>query len=228
MLNPPHITHCGVPGMDRIPFGMHVCHFYSNSEQLAAVLVPYFITGLLAKERCLWLTAPPLLAREAMQALRAAWDGIDDAFQEDALRILDAVRLKGLDVVQLCLEEEERALAEGYHGLRIAGAFSFLACGDWTASMEYEQAMTAHFRGRRIVALCSYARSNDQQMSEVMRAHHCALAHSETDKRLTVIHRLPSAGGESGAPATCTNNPEYNVRVRITPELPPTNDFPSS
>src|SRR3546814_2800303 len=43
--------------------------------------------------------------------------------------------------------------------------------------MEHEQAATAGFSGRRIVALCSYAltQCNDQQMSEVMLAHHCML-----------------------------------------------------
>jgi hypothetical protein len=229
MTNPPHITHCGLPEVDRIPFGMHACHFYSDPDQLAAALVPYFITGLRAKERCLWLTAPPLPAREAMQALRAAWNGIDDAFQEDEIRILDAVRLKGLDVVQLCLEEEERALAEGYNGLRIAGSINFLASGDWAAFMEREQAMTAHFRGRRIIALCSYAQCNDRQMREVMQAHHCALAHSETDRRLTVIHRLSSAGGGDPALAPYVNISLDTASGVGTPAAPPSpNDFSGS
>ena len=38
--------------------------------------------------------------------------------------------------------------------------------------MEYEQAVSARFNGRSIVARCSYAQAqcNDQQMSEVMHA----------------------------------------------------------
>src|SRR5437763_1628783 len=102
MTNSPHITQCGLPGVDRIPFGMHACHFYSNADQLIAALVPYFIAGLHAKERCLWLAAPPLSAREAMKALHAASQGLDDALRDGALRILDTVGLKGLDPVQLC------------------------------------------------------------------------------------------------------------------------------
>jgi hypothetical protein len=194
---------------------MHACHFYSNADQLVAAMVPYFITGLLAKERCLWLTAPPLSPRESMQALRAAWNGIDDALQKDALRILDAARLKGLDLVRLCLEEEVRAIAEGYNGLRIAGSISFLASDDWTAFMEYERTMTAHFRDRRIIALCSYIRCNDPKMSEVMQAHDCALAHSDVDQRLTVIHQLPSVDG-GHAPAT-----HANITLNTTSGLSP-------
>jgi hypothetical protein len=181
MANLSHITSCGLPGIDQVPFGMHACHFYRSSDQLVAALVPYAVAGLCGNERCLWVTAPPLPARKAVKALRAAWDGADDAIQAGALRILDfdhwyasAAGLKGLDVVELWLEEEKRALAEGYDGLRIAGNTSLLKPGDWSTFMEYEEAVTVRCNGRRIVALCSYARAecNHQQMSEVMHAHH--------------------------------------------------------
>jgi hypothetical protein len=190
MANLPHLTRCGLPGIDRVPFGMHACHFYSDRDQLVAALVPYFVAGLRGNERCLWVTAPLLSAREAVQVLRAAWDGADDAIQAGALRILDfdrwyagSARLRGLDVVRLWLQEEERALAEGYDGLRISGHTSFLAPGDWLMLMEYEQAVTTHFNGRRIVSLCSYAMAqcNDQQMSDVVQAHHCAFERPDAD-----------------------------------------------
>jgi hypothetical protein len=185
----PHITRFGLPGVDRVPAGMHACHFYSDPDQLVAALVPYFIAGLRARERCLWLAAPPVPAREGVQALRAAWDGIDALMQEGVLRILDSARLKGLDVVQLCLDEEERALSGGYSGLRIAGNAGFLEPSGWAALMTAERAMTARFHGRRIVALCSYMQCDDRQMSEVMQAHDCALKHSDGDHCLSVIPR---------------------------------------
>jgi signal transduction histidine kinase len=82
----------------------------------------------------------------------------------DALRILNfdqwyasSAGLKGLGVVQLWLEEEERALAEGYNGLRITGNTRFLEPAHWSTFMQYEQAVTARFNGRRIVALCSHS-----------------------------------------------------------------------
>jgi two-component system, sensor histidine kinase PdtaS len=199
MANLSNITRCGLPGIDQVPFGMHACHFYSNRDQLIAALVPYAIAGLRSNERCLWVTAPPLPAREAVKALRAAWDGADDAAQAGALRILDfghcyasAAGLKGLDVVELWLEEEKRALAEGYHGLRIAGNTSSLKASDWSMLMGYEEAMTARFNGRRIVALCSYASTecNDQQMSEVLHAHHCAFEGPNPDVQAFAISQF--------------------------------------
>jgi hypothetical protein len=179
-----HITRCGLPGIDRVPFGMHACHFFNTRDELVAALVPYSLAGLRNNERCIWVTAPPLPQREAVQALSAAWDGTDDAIRAGALRILDfdhfyasPERLKGRELVQVLLEEEERALADGYSGLRLAGNASFLDPENWPAFLEYEQALTGCISSRRIVALCSYVLPpfNLQQVSDVMHAHHCML-----------------------------------------------------
>lgn len=193
-----HITRFGLPGIDRIPFGMHACHLYSNRDELIGALVPYFLTGLSGKERCLWVTAPPLPVREAYQALRT--HGVEEAIQDGSLLILDfdqwyanSAESKGHDVVQLWLKEEERALADGYNGLRIAGNMSFVKPGDWSTFIEYEQTVTAHFTSRRIVALCSYAlrQRNDEQMSEVLDAHHFALQGSDADRQWVTTPQFP-------------------------------------
>ncbi len=186
----PVLTTCGLPGVDRVPYGMHACHFYRDRDELVAALSPYFIAGLRANERCLWVTAPPLLSREAIQVLRDAWGDAEDALHSGALRVLDFERwyetskgLKGLDVVDVWLKEEERALADGYSGLRITGNISFLTPERWPAFMEYEQAVTAGFHGRRIIALCSYClpHCNDEQVAQVIQAHTCAFERTDDD-----------------------------------------------
>jgi hypothetical protein len=194
-----HFTESGLRGIDRVPYGMHACHFYSNRDELIAALIPYIATGLRSNERCLWIAAPPLPAREAVRALRAAWDGCDEALETGALRIRDfdqwyasSSRLKGLDVVQLWLEEEQRALAEGYSGLRITRNTSFLQPSDWPTFMEYERAVTSCLNGRRIVALCSYGHpeASGQQMSDVMEAHHCALGCSDAEWQVVAVPKI--------------------------------------
>src|SRR5690349_20368667 len=84
-----HFTECGLPGIQLVPYGIHACHFYTGREELVRALVPYFKAGLENNERCLWVCASPLPAREAVQALRDAWGGVDDAIQSGALRVLD-------------------------------------------------------------------------------------------------------------------------------------------
>jgi two-component system, sensor histidine kinase PdtaS len=178
----PNLTDCGLPGIARIPYGLHACHFYPDRQRLVEALVPYFLAGLRNNERCLWVAAPPLPALEARQALEAAWDGVGAAFDAGAIRILDfdewyasAAGLNGLDVVQSWLDEEQKALAAGYNGLRLTGNTSFLQPGDWATFMEYERAVSEHFSGRRIVALCSYTLQgrSAREVGEVMHAHEC-------------------------------------------------------
>jgi DcmR-like sensory protein len=129
MANLSHITCCGLSESSGSLSGCTPATFIAA---VTSSLRRWCRTLSRACERCLWVTAPLLPTHEAVQALRAACDDVDDAIQAGALRILDSARLKGLDVVQFWLDEGERALAEGYNGLRIAGNTRFLTAGDWS------------------------------------------------------------------------------------------------
>lgn len=194
-MSSPHFTHCGLPGVGLIPFGMHACHVYADREQLLAALVPYFAAGLAGNERCLWITAPPLPASEAVEALRAAYAGADEAIEADALRVVDLAEWRGSpaglivpEVADLWLQEEERALADGHNGLRVSRNISFPASGDWLTLLACEQAVTARLSGRRIVALCSYASSecDEGRIGEVAEAHHCAFERPGAEWRVAL------------------------------------------
>ena len=66
--------------------------------------------------------------------------------------------------------------------------------------MEYEHAVTARSNGRRIITLCScdLAQCNDQQMSEIMPAHHCALERLDASWQVFVVPSFLAlrAGGD--------------------------------
>ena len=183
---PPDITFtdCGLPGIRKVPYGVHMCHFYKGPEDLAEALVPYFTAGLRNRERCLWITAEPLDAEAAKQALRTVGLDADAAISEGSLVVRDfsdwyaeGAKLKGTDVVDLWLEEERKALADGYAGLRITGNVTFLTPQTWPEFMEYEALLDKAFLGSRIVTLCSY-RLGDCDATEVLDVvgrHNCAL-----------------------------------------------------
>lgn len=179
----PIFTDCGLPGITQIPYGLHMCQFYTGRDELAAALVPYFAAGLRRNERCIWVAAEPLPAAQAALALRDAGIDVDAALAGGALRLFDYSdwyaeneRLRGSDVVQLWLAEEQRALAAGYRGLRITGNVTFLQPGDWAQFMEYEALVDRTFAGRRIVTLCTYQRSvGAAETLDVLHRHTCAL-----------------------------------------------------
>jgi hypothetical protein len=178
-----HMTDCGLPGIKQIPYAMHACHFYPDRQSLVEALVPYFLAGLRSNERCIWIAADPLPADQALRELEAAAGGeVREALARDALRIIDSNRwytetggFKGDQVVARWLEEEQRALAEGYAGLRVTGNTSFLQAQDWEMFMEYERTVSSGLYGRRIVALCSYSlqQCNAHKATQVMHSHGC-------------------------------------------------------
>ena len=193
-----HLTECGIPGIGGIPYGVHLCHFYEGPQELAEVLVPYFEAGLRKNERCIWVTADPLRAARAKAALKSAVPDTDAFLAQDRLRILDfsdwyttsAGKPKGRDVVNAWLEEERAALAEGHAGLRINGNTSFLADGDWDEFIEYEHALSATFRDRKIVTLCSYGveRRDAVGTLDVVHSHHSTLHRTDASWQVLTMH----------------------------------------
>lgn len=173
-----YTTDCGIPGLGKIPWGSHFCQVYSNRRELVEALVPYFQSGLRNDERCLWIAADPLAAADAEAELGKAEPGLARMKRDGRIEIRDAGAwysgVQGLnELAARWLEEEERALAGGYRGLRIAGNAGFLRRESWDAFMAYENAATRAFRDRRIVALCSYdfAQCEPTDLFEAVRSH---------------------------------------------------------
>jgi hypothetical protein len=186
----PNLTNCGLSGLNAIPFGLHMCHFYERQEDLAAALVPYFSAGLRANERCIWITADPLDAASAAEALGKAGLDVSAFTRSGALLIRDHADWYGAiakstpeSFLAQWLEAERSALAEGYTGLRIAGNTAFVSPADWNALMRYEGSVNRAFANRRIVTLCSYrlGQCTASDLLDVARSHHCMLDPSERD-----------------------------------------------
>jgi hypothetical protein len=181
-------TNCGLPGVEQIPHGIHMCHFYRERDDLVAALVPFFAAGLNNNERCIWVTAEPLPSAEAKLELQKTGVDVEAAMRSGALSILDfsdwytkAAGLTSREVAALWLAEEERALEQEYSALRISGNASFVTPETWPDFMDYEGIVHRAFDGRRIVSLCSYhvRRCSPAQILDVARRHSCALDHPD-------------------------------------------------
>lgn len=181
------MTPCGPTGVGDIRYGSHLCYLYRSREDLVSLLVAFFAAGLRAGERCVWVTSEPIGALEAVAEL--AREGVDvaAAMARGALEIVefsqwylrDGATLGPEEVCDLWLAEEHSALNAGFSGLRVTGNVTFLTDETWDAFMDYEHAVGLAFRGRRIVALCTYAMQGCGVVGalDVVRRHNCALDH---------------------------------------------------
>jgi hypothetical protein len=150
-----------VPGPElaqlNLRWGDRVCHFYRSEEELLALLRPYLLQGLAEDERCIWIARSEEESAKARQAIAGL---ADTQFSPDQLEVTHAdERSNDLDA---WTRDEQRALVQGYHGLRICG--EALELENRTASL-------------RIKALCSYdaERTDPTAVPSILRAHHAAL-----------------------------------------------------
>lgn len=171
------VTDSGLAGVGSIPFGLHLCSFYMDKRDLIDLLIPFFKSGLENRERCVWITAPPLPASEALTELRKVVPHVEDRIRKGDLRVVEAEswyqELAGVEVLQHWLKEEEKALADAYQGLRLAANMSFVKDEAWESFMEYERSVNESLGSRRIIALCGYdlRQCHATDIFEVTRTH---------------------------------------------------------
>jgi two-component sensor histidine kinase len=176
----------GIEAVGAVPWGTHFCQFYETADDLADTLVPYFKAGLDNGERCLWVTADPLRAHDAADALRNAVPDLDRRLAAGQIEIMDhaawygrAEGKAGADaVIDGWMRRKEEALAEGHAGLRLTGNTYFLEARDWDGFAEYERKVNACFCDQRILALCSYCtlKCDAGGAMDVVQNHEFALA----------------------------------------------------
>src|ERR1043166_1237569 len=80
----------GIPGMDYVQWGSHICQWYFKRRDLAGTLVAYFEAGLKNNERCIWVTAAPYEAADARHDLEGAVAGLEQMIADKQLSIFDA------------------------------------------------------------------------------------------------------------------------------------------
>ena len=155
----------------RVDWGERLCHFYRSDDELLGLLVPYFQQGLEQGERCMWLASTGSASPKARHSIASLADRQSSPEQLEVVDMDDW--MPDLDTWP---REEERALAQGYSGLRI--------CGE---ALELDGEMEA----LRMKALSTYRaqRIARGDIAGIIRAHHAAFV-----KNGSCWQRVPTAG----------------------------------
>jgi hypothetical protein len=98
--------------------------------------------------------------------------------------------------IERWLKEEQRALEQGYAGLRIAGNTAFVEPRAWEGFMDYEKSVQKAFNNRRLLALCSYdlARLDNFRDLHVFQHHHFRICRND---RFWELYPPPSTAGSA-------------------------------
>jgi signal transduction histidine kinase len=177
-----------IPALGDIPWGTHVCHFYHTKEDLIDILVPYLKAGLENHELCVWVTSEPLCAQEAEEALAKSVSGLEEYVRSGQIEIISAgewyLKEGAFDprrVLKGWVNKHNKALDNGYEGIRVTGNTSWLEKRFWKDFMDYEKEINETIHQYRIIVLCSYS-LGDCEISEAIQVsnnHQFALIKNE-------------------------------------------------
>jgi two-component system, sensor histidine kinase PdtaS len=147
----------GIDIIGDVPWGTHFCQFYQTKEDLMDIIIPYFKAGLEYNEFCWWIISEPLDEEEVKEALKLAIPDINDYLENGQIEIISHadwyVEESILDphtVSNQMIEKSNKALANGYDGLRYSGN-DF--CG-------HNKIFDSSIGKYPVIALCTYTIDN--------------------------------------------------------------------
>lgn len=148
-----------------LPWGSHVCQFYSDKDELVRMLVPYFRQGLERNEACVWLVGD-LSVQEAQAALAATVPNLDDFLRSGQMQILHYTDLytdaqgevKPPDQLSTEFASLESLITDkGFEGVRASGSVAWVKDPKSMARfMEYETSVNLAIQNARMTAVCTY------------------------------------------------------------------------
>ncbi|MBI4284576.1 MAG: DNA repair protein RadC [Chloroflexi bacterium] len=154
----------GIKVLGAVPWGTHVCLFYDAQRDLLETLVPYFKAGLSGNELCLWVLSESLSEQESKRALKKV---IPDFAHYQAKKQIELVPFEewyvknGVfdadKVIAGWSEKVEKALAEGYDGLRVTGDLFWHGGIDKKRFAEYEAKADSIIAKYSMLSLCTYS-----------------------------------------------------------------------
>ena len=178
----PEDSYRGITGLEP---GDHLCCLYETEEEHRAVLTPFLRQGLERGEKVLYivdthtaedvlgylqeegLEVGPYLARRQLVVLNQA-----EAYMSQG--VFDPERM-----IALLQAEIERALADGYSALRVAGEMTWALQGlpGSERLIEYEARLNEFFPGSKCLAMCQYdqRRFDPAVLLNVLRSHPLAV-----------------------------------------------------
>ena len=177
----------GIPFIETTPRGAHVCAFYSSSQDLMELSVPYFTSGLLQHEFCVWIPSKDLSVRKAVEAIRKALPAGDRHRLEGQLEIISQEdwyfnngRLDTVGSLKGCLKKLSQGLEQGYKGVRLSGV------PPWERSerrnfLEYEKKVDSMVAQKQALVMCAYPirQYKLDEFMEMIRHHGSVLVKSK-------------------------------------------------
>ncbi len=184
----------GIDLLGKMPWGTHICLFYETKEDLIEVLVPYFKAGLQNNEFCIWVTCEPLDVEEIEKAMKKAVPRFDLYLKKGQMEIvahsdwyLEEGTFDMARVLEQWIEKLNKALTNGYAGIRVTGNTAWLSKQTWRKFAEYEHAINETVNGYLMLVICAYKlnKCSTSEIIDVVNNHQLGLVREDRKWTLT-------------------------------------------
>lgn len=172
----------GIPLMDDVPWGSHLCVFYETTADLVDTATAYFEAGLEHNELCVWLLPPRLSPQQAATLMRPQLDDFDGHIAAGRLQIIpeqeSGERFDRLRLETMWAGKLDQAVASGYEGLRGSADCAMAERDEKGELMRYERDLAGLLEGKPALGLCTYALSETRALDvfDVVRRHNLTVA----------------------------------------------------
>jgi DNA-binding CsgD family transcriptional regulator len=187
---PAALRSSGIPSMDEVPWGSHLCLFYETQDDLIDSASRYFAPGLDSGELCVWALPDHVSLATAQHRLRDTVDGFDEHLATGRLRLIDRDDWHGGDesvdaarVAEFWAALIDDALDRGFDGMRASGDAFWLANRPRDEVLRYEHEIARLLAGKPVLALCTYdlTASRGIDVLDIARLHHLTVARRRGD-----------------------------------------------
>jgi PAS domain S-box-containing protein len=178
-------TTTGMPVLNAMRWGTHICHFYETDQDHVETVSSYFEAGLAAGQLCLWAASGRYNAKKTAAELVRLQPRFADPLAAGAVQIveargwyLDGSRFDPDAVVRGWESKLEWALGHGFDGLRVAANEAWLTREIWPSFADYECGLDGWLADKRLIVLCCYPlrKSSADQVFEVASSHQFTIA----------------------------------------------------
>lgn len=187
---PSTLRSSGIPFMDEVPWGSHLCLFYETQDDLIDTASRYFALGLDSGELCVWALPDHVSPAAAQARLRDAVDDFDEHVAAGRLRLIGRDHWHGGDdsfdaarIAAFWAALIDDALDRGFDGVRASGDAFWLGDRQRDEVLRYEQEIARLLGGRPVLALCTYdlTASRGIDVLDIARLHHLTVARRRGD-----------------------------------------------
>ncbi|MGN6570985.1 MAG: MEDS domain-containing protein [Pseudolabrys sp.] len=215
---PQTLQSSGIPFLDDVPWGSHLCVFYETQDDLIEAAGRFFEQGLDNNELCVWALPVPGGDAAATRLSEQVAD-LDRHLAEGRMRFVtqadwypqeDAASLA--DTLWSDLFDE--ALRNDRAGVRASGASAPLMSGDGDGAAHYDAVIAQRFAGRPALALTTYdlTASSGADVLDIARVHGLTVARRRGEwQPFETPAWNPAAALEDALAAMASSIPGYEL-----------------